>query len=129
MELLKNPIISGILAALATYGYMYYRWESKNKNKNKPMEINILHPIIVGLIVAFISHFLNKNNSNVQVNSLQDSLRIGGKYNNSYGNSIEGKYKSLNMTDNCAEIRKGFYIGNDGKKYPNLDVFIDILEL
>ena len=64
MDIIKNPVIIGVFFATITYIYLYWSVNEKNE-KNKKMskskkhhekaEINLLIPLVVGLIAWFIS--------------------------------------------------------------------------
>lgn len=57
-DLLKNPIIIGIIAAIVTYLYM--SWDNDRKYKKNPKvtkkPINIMTPIIIGVFVWFLAY-------------------------------------------------------------------------
>jgi hypothetical protein len=74
INILKNPIVIGIIMALITFGYLY--WDNKRKQKKNPninKKYDIITPLIVGAFTWFISanYFDNtiqpiSNNVNVQ---------------------------------------------------------------
>lgn len=59
-DLIKNPLVLGIVAAVATYSYLY--WDQQQKQKQHPKmkldEIGFITPLIVGLLVFVIAHNL-----------------------------------------------------------------------
>ena len=63
-ELLQNPLILGLIAAIGTYAYLYYDNKQKQKQfpKSKIEEIGFITPMIVGLLVFVIAHNLFKPN-------------------------------------------------------------------
>ena len=65
MDIIKNPVIIGLFFATVTYVYLYRSVNDKKKSKkhHKKEEINLLIPLIVGLIVWFMSfaYFQNDN--------------------------------------------------------------------
>jgi len=106
-NLLKNPIIIGIFAAVLTYGYLY--WDSEQKYKKNPKidkkKINIFTPGIVGIIVWFIM-------SSYTDNKLNNSQSAGNKnILNEVTNISSNSYK---------------YIGRNKIRLPPTDVFLDI---
>ncbi len=116
-DILKNPIIIGLLAALITYVYMY--WEANRKYEKNPKikreQISISIPSIVGIIVWFIAsgYFNNKNNNNNNNNKT-----IGG-------NTIPQYI--LNNTNNDMNGSCSFYLlQKDRIKIPKMDVLIDL---
>jgi hypothetical protein len=68
MDIIKNPVVIGISASIITYGYLYYTVREKNtklqkkhkksKSKRRPKleEVNLIIPLIVGLVVWFLSY-------------------------------------------------------------------------
>lgn len=64
MDILKNPIIIGLICGIITYGYLYYTAKN-DKKKNKLKKINLLIPLAVTCIGWFIAHayFGNKKQS------------------------------------------------------------------
>ncbi len=58
MDIIKNPVILGLLAGVVTY--LYTSWNIKEKNKKnkkknkKPIEVNLMIPLVVGIIVWFL---------------------------------------------------------------------------
>jgi len=81
-EILKNPIILGILAAGLTYLYLY--WDAEKRYKAKPKltrkPISIFIPGIVGIITWFLAsgffeettNYPNQINTNVPINNPND---------------------------------------------------------
>lgn len=58
MDIIKNPVIIGLLAGMLTYMYMKWRNDSgakKHKNK-KSKDINLLIPLAVFIVFWFISY-------------------------------------------------------------------------
>lgn len=66
MDILKNPIVIGMLAGVITY--MYLSWEKKHNKKNKhkkDKEINLLIPLVVAMIGWFIAYaYLQQSGEN-----------------------------------------------------------------
>lgn len=71
-ELLRNPIVLGLLSFIIIYGICYYRLNNKLKNSKKKkdrkkqiklMDVNILIPGIVGILVWFGTSIYYENNN------------------------------------------------------------------
>jgi hypothetical protein len=60
MEIVKNPIIIGLLAGTVTYAYLTWDINEKNKKKSKKghskKEVNLLIPLVVAVIGWFIAY-------------------------------------------------------------------------
>ncbi|AYV78257.1 MAG: hypothetical protein Edafosvirus8_7 [Edafosvirus sp.] len=58
MDLIKNPIVIGLLMATATYIYMSWDYGKQNeKNPKAPKkEVGLLIPILVGIIGWFLAY-------------------------------------------------------------------------
>lgn len=61
-DIIKNPILHGILGGLLVYGYLYWE-ESKRKRKKeeKRKEINLMYPFFALVLVAIVSYFYQQN--------------------------------------------------------------------
>lgn len=68
-ELFKNPVVIGIGASIITYLYLY--WDAQQKLKKYPKAkqepINIMTPLIVGLLVFVIMYNLLGSNESIQI--------------------------------------------------------------
>ena len=64
MDIIKNPVVIGLLAGLITY--MYMRWKNDsdkdNKDKKKKKDINLLIPFSVFIVFWFISYAIYFSN-------------------------------------------------------------------
>ena len=60
MDIIKNPVVLGLTAIVLTYMYLTWTINNKKKNKNKKSkeqeEVNLLIPLVVGIIVWFIAY-------------------------------------------------------------------------
>jgi hypothetical protein len=60
MDIIKNPVIIGLLAGVLTYAYLTWSLEEKNKKKQKKgqkkEEINLIIPLVVSVIIWFIAY-------------------------------------------------------------------------
>ena len=73
MDIIKNPVVVGVIAGLGTYIYLKYNSDKKNlriikKNKTnskkiKLDEVNLMIPLLVSIIVWFITYaYLESSN-------------------------------------------------------------------
>jgi hypothetical protein len=60
MDIIKNPVIIGLVAAVVTYMYMGWSIEEKNKKNKKHKkpqeEVNLMIPLVVGVILWFLAY-------------------------------------------------------------------------
>lgn len=77
MDIFKNPIVIGLTAGAATYGYLLMTINEKNeknekkKGKKKEKEsVNLLIPLIVAIIAWFIAYAYFEYNTNQPHNQL-----------------------------------------------------------
>jgi hypothetical protein len=63
LELIKNPIVLGII--IATIAYIYLDWKRSKKLKKKDKDINLLIPLIIGCISSLIFYFIFNNMAQV----------------------------------------------------------------
>jgi len=61
LELIKNPIVIGII--IATISYIYLGWKQSKKEKRKNKDINILIPVSIGCISSLVFYFIFNNTS------------------------------------------------------------------
>jgi hypothetical protein len=129
MDIIKNPIVIGLLAGLITY--MYMRWKNDNdkdnkdnKDKKKKKDINLLIPFSVFIVFWFISYayFSNEDESEKSTEIVQvvvEKTSEANKNNLSKNNDINIKIKptkndmsetseptSFNMVSNGVYIPK-----------------------
>jgi hypothetical protein len=67
MDTLKNPILIGLISGALIYGYLVITTNEKNKKKSKKDEkdkVNLLIPLVVGVIVWFLTYAYFDYNSN-----------------------------------------------------------------
>ena len=79
MDIIKNPVIIGLLAGTITYIYLKWSLDEKNKKRQKKgqkqEDINLMIPLVVSIIGWFIAYAYfeytpEKNFSNQSVNFL-----------------------------------------------------------
>ena len=123
MDLIKNPIILGILATAVTYSFLY--WKEMQRQKENPdlkaKNVNIMIPGVVGALVWFIV----------------------GSFNDGTVKSLEGGNTKLpvntivNKFDENVELKSNASDGSFGSKsfklvkkgsiqLPGQDVFLDL---
>jgi hypothetical protein len=58
MDIIKNPVVIGLLFGSVSYAYLMWQNKKKNKNKNKDKKkkINIIIPILISFIGWFIAY-------------------------------------------------------------------------
>lgn len=117
-DILKNPLILGIIAAAATYGYLYYDNQQKQKQypKMKIEEVGFITPLIVGLLVFVIAHNLFGNDESTQVVE-------------QIANTPQAQCNDLIANNIVKEIDSQVYhlVGKNSVRLPsNADVFIDL---
>lgn len=90
METLKNPIVLGILGAVATYGYYY--WDLKKRKENQMdldeslqnESVSLTRPLIVGVVVWLLATIFLKKSNGGQCKAGNDN----GDSDNSYSSNI-----------------------------------------
>lgn len=74
MDIIKNPIVVGLIASVITYIYLSWRASENNKKKKskdkKKEEVNLLIPLIVGVIVWFVMYgYLEYKSTNLETHN------------------------------------------------------------
>lgn len=128
-ELLKNPIVLGVIFAVFTYAYLY--WDNTEKQKKKPRAniepVGMMTPLIVGLLVFVIAHNLFGNDAqNIPLQMSrptafisQQDMSAKMQCNKFIDNA---KIKSLDMNDSATY----HLVGKNAIRLPQTDVFIDL---
>jgi len=129
MEYLKKPITIGIIFAALTYGYMHYNYKMQlAKNPKAKKNINIITPLIVGVLVWFIASTFMGSNNIAQVSHVQQriepvqSIVGGGDMINDLQNLNEGSAESIGNTLMSASYN---ILGRNKIQLPPVDVHID----
>ena len=121
-ELLKNPLVLAVIASAGTYGYLYWdNMQMKEKHPKREVEpVNLLIPLIVGLLVFVIAYNFF---GNVQNNGLSaDAASM-------YDMSARGQCnKFINKpTVLLSDGAESFHlVGKNAIRLPTADVFIDL---
>lgn len=81
IEILKNPIIIGLIAGILTYLYLYWNEEQRYKSvlrRSKKKPVSILTPGLVAIISWFVasSYLDHKSSSTLVTNSIQKSNKM-----------------------------------------------------
>src|SRR5271165_6037451 len=84
LNIIKNPLVLGIISALLAYVYLYW----SNNRANKKSRVSLKTPLIVGVSVFIITCIIFYNASDatqnleykVQDNYLSDSFGCNNKY-------------------------------------------------
>jgi hypothetical protein len=117
-DMLKNPILIGLLAAIATYSYIYWQEDQRYKKnpKTKKKRVNIITPGVVGALVWFIigSYFDEVNmGPMIQKNTVIEKLS-GGVELDTNGSQDSFGSKSYRL------------VGKGRVQLPQQDVFLDL---
>lgn len=109
-DLIKNPIILAILAAILTYAYMY--WDADNKHKKNPKahkrSLSLITPCVVGVVVWFLaSNFFDQNASTTVFPCPTAPSKL--------------RHSELSVDSQSYHL-----IGKNNVKLPPTDVFIDL---
>lgn len=122
-DILKNPIVLGILAGGTTYLYFYWKNEElveKNPNKTKK-PVNWTTPLIVGVIVWFLAMcFLGQQTPVVSAVEAQPVEPLVVE------KTLVGGAERFTATDGSVGTTSYHCIGRKNVKLPNTDVFIDL---
>ena len=113
LDILKNPLILGLLVAAGIYMYMYWEMEKKYKKnpKIKRKPVSILTPGIIGIIVWFIaSSYMGEELPQTKTIPIYQSKHV------MHGPLNEGSCGSLSY----------HLIKDNDIKLPSTDVFIDL---
>jgi hypothetical protein len=100
LDILKNPVIFGLLFSLLTYAILLWhnkKYNNKNKDK-KPKEVNLIIPALVGVAVTIVSYnYLSDIHNNNSLNHNNINLNQNTKY--KFFNPKDTKYKFSNPMD------------------------------
>jgi hypothetical protein len=124
IDLLKNPIIVGLLAGICTYIYMKWQNDKKYKKNDKhKKEVSLMIPIIVAMIMAFAMWSFFSQNSN------GDELRQGQQQlpNNDLG-SFDRNAGKMSSLSGSSDASKSIHLIGKGLQIPNEipDIFLDM---
>ena len=132
MNILKNPVVIGLLAGTITY--LYLMWTNKEQYKKDPESkktVGIFTPIIVAIITWFLAYnyFGSSNNDNLGIEpiinsgiGLSNGIVPENPINMSVNDNIDMIYSSSDPTKSFHYLGKGISVPN------NLpDVFIETI--
>lgn len=109
MDVLKNPVVVGVIAGVITYIILYYKDKNEKDPKIKQKYIGLTIPAIVALIIWFISGSYFET-TNIQKSSINELMLMGGNEPflgdiNDLGNlSLSNDAKSVNIINNGVSI-------------------------
>lgn len=131
MDIVKNPIVIGLVACILTYVYLSWRAKqavknNKSKKSNKPKDVNLLIPLVVGLIAWFVVYgYIEYNKKpvldNNPVRQITQPLPIAPNANYRFTKDV--------IPETSSEI-KSFSLLTGGVNIPTKplpDVLIDVL--
>lgn len=126
MDIIKNPVVIGLVVAVLTYLYLTWRQKKqeklnkhkKGKNNKKSKYVSLIIPGVVGVIVFFIAYGYFEYNKK----SVQPSLPTN---NVSLPLPVVPGYKLVK--DVSSDQIRSFSLANKGVKIPSKlpDVFIE----
>ena len=125
INILKNPVILAVIAAVLTY--LYLQWEKK-KNK-KEEEISLITPAVVGLMTLFVGYSIFGNDSPLlptNNESLPQSLpkdEVGKLIENT---NMPVQKQLTGGSNDIFDTNTYHLVGRNAIKLPQTDVFIDI---
>ncbi len=128
LEILKNPILIGVLLGAITYLYMWY--EEKNRREKNPKTrkraVNIVTPVVVAIIAWFISsnYFSNSTIKKAQptIETKPEATPIIGGKTKQYLVTSKGSID----TDGSLGSASYHIISKKNVRLPPIDVFIDL---
>jgi hypothetical protein len=122
MDLLKNPVIIGIIFGILCYIYLKWDADKKNlENKNKPQQkVNLMIPLAVGLLGWFIAHNYYLNNlsslteeNDFNISKISPTPLIGGAFNNNLNNNLNHNLNNnMNNMNNMNSLNHNTGIHN-----------------
>ncbi len=114
LDILKSPLLLGLIAAIGIYTYMY--WEKAKEYRNNPTikrkRVNILMPGIIGIIVWFIA-------SSYMCENLPQIKNIPMYHSKNIVRGALDEYPS-------GSILSYHLIKDNNIKMPNTDVFMEL---
>ena len=136
LNILKNPIVLGLIASALTYLYLWYYNKDKKKDSKSSKNISLIYPLIAFVLVAGVSYiYFNYSSSDTsasasasvspqiieQIGTAKPDIEIANPVNN---------YKFTK--DITSESAASFHLLSRGVNVPNNlnvpDVFIDVYE-
>jgi len=119
MDIVRNPIVLGILSGTIVYLYMYWQENQKEKNgKYIKQPVSILIPGVVASFVWFITGCLNGAETPYVRQSLPENA------------VIHRLDENVQLDDNNSSFgSKSFrLVGRGNIQLPNQDVFLDLAD-
>lgn len=130
IDILKNPILLGILASVLTY--LYFWWQEKKRREENPEEeityqpISIITPLAVGVIIWFASAtYFDMTGSNNDSNKVANVDSVtGSSLSDSSTVSVNDKQKMITKSPMVGGSYH--FVGKNKIRLPPTDVFLDI---
>lgn len=105
-NLIKNPILIGIIIATITYLYLKWKVDKKNKKKKMNKEVNLLIPLIAGAITSVIVYYYFNEVSHEQPPMITQL-------------NIPNPMPDIGKTDALVDSMKSFHLIGRGVNVPN----------
>ena len=124
LDILKNPIILGVLAG--TVAYLYYYWQESQRQKANPRlkkkSINIFVPGVAAVIVWFASSmYFDKTNNTAQEGGEGEGNLLP---NNSIIHRLD---ENVEIGSDASYGSKSYRLVGKGRiQLPDQDVFLDL---
>lgn len=128
---LKNPIVLGLLAAAATYLYLWYKADQEHKQNpsQQKRRISYVTPGLIGVIIWFTTstYFDYTSNSNTPKASVEGTPKKDvTEYRLAKVGGGETPEKSVNKSESAINSESYHLIGKKMVRLPKTDVFIDL---
>ena len=136
LNILKNPIVLGLIASALTYLYLwYYNKDNKKKDSKSSKNISLIYPLIAFVLVAGVSYiYFNYSSSDTSASASSVSPQIIEQIGTAKPDiEIANPVNNYKFTkDITSESAASFHLLSRGVNVPNNlnvpDVFIDVYE-
>lgn len=124
LDIIKNPIVLGVLAGAITYLYLMWSMSDKKKDDKSKKEVSLFYPIIVTIVVAVIAYTYFNYSPQPVTTSMPEQISLKKKLDLS---QPAGNYRFVK--DITSESPTSFHLISRGVNIPNNinvpDVFIE----
>ena len=129
MDILKNPIILGLLAAVVTYGFLY--WKEQQRQKDNPdlekKSVNIMIPGVVGAVIWFIAgSFGNSNQIGGYIENNVEDIKKNLPVNSVIHKFDDDVELKSTKSDGSADSKSFKLVKKGNIQLPGQDVFMDL---
>lgn len=119
-DIIKNPILIGLIAGLLSYMYLKWKTDKYNKKKLKKKKINLLIPFALFAVFWFISHAYfsfdeNEKLSNIVIDEIVEASNIQNKPPITRNNAAQQIIKILSDTSDA----HSFNLVSNGVQIPS----------